>query len=385
MSLSRAEQIQTVINDKDDFLITFRKDVTGDAIASALALSLFLEKHGKNAEIVVDNFSLPKKYQFLEGADKIQSGFEELQNFIIAANIKDRGLKNISYETKDDELRIYINPEEGMLDETDLRGVKSEYKYDLIFTVDTQSLDDLGEIHEKHSDLFHTLPIVNIDHNNDNEHFGHINFIDITSTSTVEMIYNLINNISPEYLEEDIATNLLTGLISKTKSFKGQNVSPSTLDTAGKLMNLGADRDYIVENLFRTRSVAELKLWGQALAHLEKNKETGLVWTTITREDFSRSGATKENVPEIIEELIQNSPEAKLILLLFEVPKSEGEIEGILSVDRSYNAKQILKPYKPQGSKTQVFFSLENSSLKTVEEEVTERINSFIKERYSNF
>ena len=385
MSLSRAEQIQTTIENKNNFLITFRKDVTGDAIASALALALFLDKQGKKVEIVVDNFSLPKKYNFLEGIEKIKSEFEKLQNFIISTNIKNRGLKNISYEVKEEEeLRIYINPEQGMLDETDVRGVNSEYKYDLIFTVDTQSLADLGGIHEQHTDLFYSLPIINIDHNNSNEHFGHINYIDITSTSTVEMIYNLIDSIGKEYLEEDIATNLLTGLISKTKSFKGQNVSPSTLETAGELINLGADRGYIVENLFRTRSVSELKLWGQALSHLERDKDTGLVWTTITREDFSRSGADKENVPEIIEELIQNSPEAELILLLYEDPKQESKIEGVISVDKVYNAKQILRPYSPEGSKQQAFFSLDNSSLRKVEEEIVERIKNFVNKKYSD-
>jgi len=385
MSLSRAGQIQTTIENKNNFLITFRKDVTGDAIASALALALFLDKQGKKAEIVVDNFSLPKKYNFLEGIEKIKSEFEKLQNFIISTNIKKRGLKNISYEVKEEEeLRIYINPEQGMLDETDVRGVNSEYKYDLIFTVDTQSLADLGSIHEQHTDLFYSLPIINIDHNNSNEHFGHINYIDITSTSTVEMIYNLIDSIGKEYLEEDIATNLLTGLISKTKSFKGQNVSPSTLETAGELINLGADRGYIVENLFRTRSVSELKLWGQALSHLERDKDTGLVWTTITREDFSRSGADKENVPEIIEELIQNSPEAELILLLYEDPKQESKIEGVISVDKVYNAKQILRPYSPEGSKQQAFFSLDNSSLRKVEEEIVERIKNFVNKKYSD-
>ncbi|MFB6226304.1 MAG: bifunctional oligoribonuclease/PAP phosphatase NrnA [Candidatus Paceibacteria bacterium] len=382
MSLSRAEQIKKTIEDKNNFLITSRKDVTGDAIASALALAIFFEKLGKQAEIVIDNFSLPRKYSFLEGSEKIQSYFEELQNFIISIDTEDRGLQNISYEMQGDDLRIFINPQSGMFEKNDIKGIKSEYKYDLIFTVDTQSLDDLGEIYEKHADLFYTLPIVNIDHSNNNEHFGHINFVDITSTSTVELVYNLLDSIAAEHIDEDVATNLLTGLISKTKSFKGQNVSPTTLETAGKLINLGADRGYIVDNLFRTRTISELKLWGQALAHLENDDEIGLVWSTITREDFSRSGADKDNVHEIIEELIQNSPEAELILLLFENPTQEGGIEGILSVERVYNAKQIMKPFNPQGSKNQVFFTLPQDSLKQAQQEVVNRIKNFVKEKY---
>lgn len=382
MSLSRAEQIKKTIEDKNNFLITSRKDVTGDAIASGLALAIFFEKLGKKAEIVIDNFSLPRKYSFLEGSEKIQSYFEELQNFIITTDTKGRGLKNISYEIQDDKLRIFISPESGMFEKSDIKGIESEYKYDLIFTVDTQSLNDLGEIYEQHTDLFYTLPIINIDHSNHNEHFGHINFVDITSTSTVELVYNLLDSIAKEHIDEDVATNLLTGLISKTKSFKGQNVSPTTLETAGELINLGADRDYIVDNLFRTRTISELKLWGQALAHLETDEETGLVWSTITREDFSRSGADKDNVHEIIEELIQNSPEAELILLLYEDPTQDGSVEGILSVDRIYNAKKIVQPFSPQGSKNKVFFTLPQDSLKQAQQEVIDKIKNYIKEKY---
>lgn len=382
MSLSRSEQIQRLLAERSNTLITFRKDITGDAIASASALCLFLEELNKNVDVVVDDFTTPRKYRFLEPTDEFASSPSDLQKFIINMDIEDRGLEHISYDSNDDELNIYITPEAGMYEEDDVRSIRSEFKYDLIITVDTHSLSELGAMYEDNTELFFNVPIINIDCSNKNEHYGHINFIDITATSSVELIYNLITDIGAEYLNEELATALLTGLISKTQSFKAENVTPNTLEIAGKLMNLGADRDYIVDNLYRTRSLEELKLWGQALAHLESNEETGLVWTTITREDFVRAGAKEDDIKEIIQELIKNSPQAELILLLYEDPEDDGDVKGILSVDKIYNAKQILKPFSPNGNKHQAYFTL-NQPLKETEKEVTQRINEIVTKKYN--
>lgn len=384
MSLSRADQIKQLLEDKEDILITFRKDVTGDAIGSAIALLLFFEKIGKNAEIVVDDFKLPKKFKFLDSVEKIQPQPNDLQNFIISLDIEGKGLKNISYDIQGNDLKIYVSPQKGMVEPEDINATNSKFKYDTVVTVDTQSLKSLGEFYEKNTSLFFDTPIINIDHSNNNEYYGHINFVDITSTSTVELVFNLLKELGEEYVEEDIATSLLTGLIDKTQSFKTENVSPQTLGVASELINLGADRDNIVKNLFRTRSIKELKLWGQALAHLNINKDTGLAWTTLTREDFVRCGADESDIEEIIDELIKNAPEAKLILILHEHPRTEetNMVHGILSGDRIYNTKNILKPFSPTGNKSQASFKITGKSLKEVEEEVTSHIDKIIKEKY---
>ena len=121
-----------------------------------------------------------------------------------------------------------------------------------------------------------------------------------------------------EAIDADIATALLAGMITKTNSFKTENTKPNTLTIASRLMHLGANRDHIVQNLYRTRAISTLKLWGQALSHLQYDKSIGLVWTTITRDDFTRAGAQEHELYEIIDELIASSPEAKIIALLHE-------------------------------------------------------------------
>jgi phosphoesterase RecJ-like protein len=180
-------------------------------------------------------------------------------------------------------------------------------------------------------------------------------------------------------LDEKIAHCLLTGMISETHSFKTQTVTPSTLNIAGKLMNLGANRDTIVKHLYRTRSISALKLWGEALSHLQIDKNIGLAWTTLTREDFARSGAEETDLQGIIAELIGNSPEAKIII---NEPKNHDNkriIHGLLSVDKQFDALELLRSFNPQGNKKTATFVIEHKTLKEVEEMAIETIKKSVK------
>ena len=71
--------------------------------------------------------------------------------------------------------------------------------------------------------------------------------------------------LGEEHITKEVATALLTAMIDSTRSFTSDSVKPHTLKTASKLMALGADRQYIIHNLYRTKTIGSLKLWGQAL------------------------------------------------------------------------------------------------------------------------
>ena len=69
MALSIHEQIKHLIDDKKHILITFRKDGKGDCIGSALGLALYLQKLGKQVDIVCEDFQLPRTFKFLKSAE----------------------------------------------------------------------------------------------------------------------------------------------------------------------------------------------------------------------------------------------------------------------------------------------------------------------------
>lgn len=381
MSLNYTEQIKKLLEGKKQALITFRADGQGDAIGSSVALALFLEKMGKQADVVAHNFKLPHAFSFLKKANSIKNSFPHLQKFVITVDVEKTGVQELSYDIKDEKLRLFITPKAGFLTRDSIRTAQSDFRYDIIFVLDTADLQALGPLYDSNTELFYSKPVINIDHNPSNEHFGQVNLIDTTAASVGEILSNLMHDWQPELIDGGIATGLLTAVIANTRSFKANNIKPHTLFIASKLMQLGADRENIVQNLYRTRSISTLKLWGQALAHLQYDQSVGLVWTTITHSEFAHSGANAGELYEIVDELISNSPEAKLILLFHEqkTTTEPSSVHVILDTSREYNAAELLKPYQPiNADKKQATAIVMGKSLKEVEEEVITQIKKTV-------
>lgn len=379
MALSTHEQIKYLLKEKKNILITFRKDGKGDAVGSAVALMLYLERLGKKADIVCDGFDLPRTMKFLKKSEAIRPRFSHLRQFIINIDVEEAGVQELSYDVKDGKLRIFVTPKHGFYSQDKMTTGQSSFKYDLIIVVDSTDLQSLGAIYHNHTEFFYKTPIINIDHHSANEQFGQVNLVDLTASTSAEILLHLFESTAPEYIDESIATALLTGIIAHTRSFKTDAVKPQTLTAASKLISLGADRDYIVHNLFRTRSIASLKLWGAALTHLQNESDIGLVSTMVTKDDMQRSGAEKQDITEIIDELISNSPEAKVTLLLFEdLVENKYAVQGILVTDKGYNALQLLSDYSPKGGVNYATITFLETPLQKVQEDIRKSIREKI-------
>lgn len=380
MALTTTQQIQELLENKKHVLITFGTHPTGDAIASAVALLLFLQKQGKKVDVISHQFQLPTAFAFLKAADTIQPHFSHLQRFIITIDVERSGVEELSYDIKDHKLRVFITPKQGFLTRDNVRTAQTDFKYDLIVVIDTPDLQSLGELYDNNTDLFYKTPIIAIDNNPAHERFGQINLIDLTATSCAEIVADLMKKLGEEYIDEEIATALLTGMIAETHSFKNDHVKPHTLVNASWLIGLGANREKVVHNLYRTRTLATLKLWGYALAHMQTNKQFGLTWTSITREDFARSGAKEHDLTDIIDETLSNAPEARLVLVLHEHPEKvntpEHAVHGILRVEKGYNALALLTPYRAHGNEQEASFIVQGKLLREVEEEIIHHIET---------
>ena len=379
MALGKIEQFDKTIEDKKNILITFKKHFDGDAIGSALALKLFLEQMEKRVDIVCANFVLPSEYTFLKQSQKIKNSFEGLNNFVINIDIAKTGISELSYDTKDNKLRIFVTPKNGYINRENITTSQSDFKYDLIITIDTPDLNSLGEIYTDHENFFYSKPIINIDHQANNEHYGQINIIDLPASTSAEIIFDLLQKSKEELINRHIAQALLTGIIAGTNSFKKNKVRPQTLQVASKLVDLGADRSFIIKNLYQTKSIATFKIWGAVLSHLKEDKETNFVWSTITRDDFVRSGAKKTDLNNIIDELISTSPSAQFILLLNEDLENNQNISGTLRILPQQHATEIMKKYSAEGDENETKFNITGKSLTEVEEEIVKHIKQEIK------
>lgn len=208
---------------------------------------------------------------------------------------------------------------------------------------------------------------------------GQINLVDLPASTSSEIVYELLATYKPELITKEIAQALLTGIIAGTNSFKDKKVRPYTLTVASKLVELGADRGFIIEQLFQTKSISTFKLWGAALSHLVFDSGYGIISTTITRDDFVRANAKVEDLSMIINELIGFSPDAKIILVLYEDPTDvTGAIHGMIRIVPNFHATEVMKKYEAVGDEDNATFSISGTPLKQAEEEIIKHLKKAI-------
>mgnify|MGYP001187662301 CR=1 FL=1 len=355
--LTLEQQIFKQIDKSENILIVFNADWNGDAVASALGLFLYLKKIGKKTEIAAhlaeDDAAANKAaaaWRFLPAFEKIQSSLKNLRKFIVSLDISQATINQIKYTVDGHKLNFIISPEKGWFTPEDISTSSSGFKYDLIFVLDTPDFESLGAIYDNNVEFFYKTTVINIDHQADNEEYGQINYLDLNVVSTAEMVYNLIKQHSQEPLDEDIATCLLAGIISKTKNYKSANLTPRTLLTSSKLIGLGARREEIINQLYRSKPLAVLKSWGKILNNLKTEDQGRIVWSWLEEKDeISTLINGQLDVQEIFEEISASVAEAKFIFIAGVHPQSEG-IFILIQAAKGFSSIEVLKNYSPAGN-----------------------------------
>lgn len=346
--LNLNEQFFKQIEKSEKPLLVFTSDLKGDSVASTLALFLLLKKIGKNPEIISNPSLKSSVWNFLPASSEIKTELTGLKKFIISLDLKTAKVGQVKYSLEDQKLNFIISPKEGWFKKEDVTVFDSNFKNDLIITIGLSDLESLGKIYNENIDFFYKTPIINLDCHADNEEFGQINVIDINSTAISETIFHLFQE-KIDLIDEDVATCLLTGIISNTKNFRSANLTPRTLLSTSKLISLGGRREEIIDKLYRCRNFKTLKLWGKVLSNLHSDLNGKIIWSTIKKEDFEETTAPEDSLLDIIDELIINIPEAKIITIIFE-ESVKNKLKILLYSVKNINALEFLADYLPNGN-----------------------------------
>lgn len=383
--LSQNQQIFEQIKKANNILITFNKVWNGDAIASALAMYLILKKLDKNTGVVAEKFDHGKQFSFLPAYNKIDHSLDNLRKFIITLNTTNAKVEKIKYQTEENHLNFIISPKEGFFTKDDISTHAGEFKYDLIITIDTPDLESLGKIYDNDTEFFYQVPIINIDHHSENEEYGQINEVQITSIATSEIVFNLVSEYSRDLIDEDIATCLLAGIISKTRSFKTQNITPRSLSASAQLISMGARREEIVNFLYRSRPLNVLKLWGRVLARLTSDLNNSFVWSVLSCADFNKTNTCEDDLNEVIDELIISIPQARVISLIYEDTKKiigedgkemdETQTKALIYSVKNINSLLLASNWNPIGTKNLAKIILPKN-IQEAEKEISEGIKN---------
>ncbi len=348
MALTPAQQFNELIQrSAKHILVTMREHAGIDAVSSAVAMGILLKSQGKHVDVVVPGGASKLIPTFITQHLPLQSEVGATRTFHIRVNTHTTPLSELMYDVKDGILDITLVPQHHTWIPSDVTTQYGEDRYDLIIALDCPDMSALGALGRNHADLFYRTTVCNIDCHATNEYWGQVNLVDLNAVSITEVIYHWIKEQGHE-LTEPIATALLAGMIAETKSFRTANVTPKTLMSSAELMEAGAKRDEIVQNLWRTRDVGTLKLWGRALSRLEQDRELGLVWTKLGSIDFIESGVHPDQLEGVVEELLLYAPEAKVVALIWQ--QGEGLNITIHTIP-PFSSAELARPFGGTGNR----------------------------------
>ncbi len=369
------QQAFELLSRSSAILVALPAHPSTDAVASGLALSLLLEKIAKHVKVVASDFALPPSHQFLPKSKEILTDVSQLKKFIISLDVSKVSVEELSYDIEGNKLNVYVTPKNGFFQGTDVTTSTGGYQYDCIITLDAPNFPSLGPLFEDNAEFFYNTPIINIDHHAANEQFGQVNVIDLVATSVSEIIFELAKEFGHDMLDEYIATNLLAGIITKTKSFRSSSATPKSLAIASHLIAQGARRDDIIKNLYQTKSLSVIQLWGRALARLKTEGNGIAVYSKLNRNDFERSGTSDADIPGILDEIMVNAEGAEIAFLTFE--QQDGSTGVMMVSGKSHNSMEILKPFAPVGNANMTRVILQQPATEA-EERIVSRVREYI-------
>jgi len=373
------QQIADLIKKSKKILIITHVRPDGDAIASVLALKMILEKLDKDADAVIPD-EIPQGFAGLPGLKGILKEARATRDLIISIMPSEGKVGKISYNKKDNgSLDLIISPSQGAIKQNDVSFALGGFIYDLIIVLDSPDLERVSDVYKINKDLFENVPIINIDHHSTNKNFGQINLVDNTATSTCEILVSLAEALDKNLIDEEIATLLLTGIITDTNRFQNPNTTPKSLTIAAQLIAAGARRSEIIKNIYKTHSISVLKLWGEVLSNIKEDKENKIVWSAISKEEIEKAGVEKAEVgEEVLNELLSTAPGAQIVLLFVE--RDRGLVTcSMRTSDENIHLDKIALLFGGGGHKQAAGFKIENTDLAEAERKVIEKIKEYLK------
>lgn len=167
---------------------------------------------------------------------------------------------------------------------------KVDYKEgDLFIVLDSSSWDFASSLEEEDRP---PIPLVVIDHHKTNLHFGTLNLVDFTRPSLAEILFKVFKDWKIT-MTKDIAQCILSGIIGDTGAFRFPVVDSQTLRAGAELMELGADKDEAIFNIYFSTQFSSYKFWGLLLNAMEFDEEHKFIWTAMPFEVYEENGGKK--------------------------------------------------------------------------------------------
>lgn len=172
--------------------------------------------------------------------------------------------------------------------------------YDLGIVLDLDSMERLGNT----APYFERCRrLIVIDHHIPHQAPGDLRIVDTRSPATAVILTRLLNELGAE-ITPDIATCLLTGIVTDTGSFRFRNTTPEALSLSARLLEHGGDIGTVAEEIFQRKTLGSARLLGRTLERLQLDSDEKLAWSELRYDDFEQTGAKDEDTEGFVNELL---------------------------------------------------------------------------------
>jgi bifunctional oligoribonuclease and PAP phosphatase NrnA len=278
------QRISDLIGRNRTFLITAHERLDGDALGSELALFHMLVGMGKEATIYNQDVT-PENYRFLPASDRIVRELPPLESIEVAV------------------------------------------------VLDCSELERVGKEAPRIASVPH---MINIDHHISNEGFCEAALIDSQASSTGELICRLASHMGVA-VSRQMASCLYTAILTDTGGFRYGNTSRGALLAAADLVAVGADPQWISENVYETNSPAKIRLLAAVLPTLTIDEAGSVGSLTVTQQALAAADALPEHTEGFVD-LPRSIRGVKIAILYAELPDGRFKLsmrsKGKVNVER---------------------------------------------------
>ncbi|HDQ16147.1 MAG TPA: bifunctional oligoribonuclease/PAP phosphatase NrnA [Bacteroidetes bacterium] len=215
------DKFKTLIANHKKILLLSHQNPDGDAIGSVLAMYALLKAMKKEVQMILPD-NPPDFLQWIKNADKI----------IIYHQKKEKALQKIEQS-------------------------------EIIICLDFNALDRLGEMGKAVRKA--AAKKVLIDHHLYPEHSFDLKYSYRNTSSTAELVFDIINNSYPDSINKTIAEAVYLGIMTDTGSFNHNANNPETFTAVSKIMEYGINPSLIFDKVYNNYSYQRLKMLGYAL------------------------------------------------------------------------------------------------------------------------
>ncbi|HEY5152358.1 MAG TPA: hypothetical protein VII55_00115 [Candidatus Saccharimonadales bacterium] len=242
---SAKQQLIDKLMTANNVLVTVSRNPSVDQLAACLGLTLVLNKQGKHAAAVFSG-QVPSTLEFLKPEETLEKNTDSLRDFIIAL---DRAKADkLRYKVEDNVVRIFITPYKTSISQEDLEFSEGDFNVDLVVALGVHQQEDMDEAITAHGRILHDATVTSINTTPDGG-LGAINWYDPQASSLSELVTYLAQALGDTLMDNQIATALLTGIVSETNRFSNDKTSSQTMSASAALMAAGANQQLVASKL----------------------------------------------------------------------------------------------------------------------------------------